>query len=308
MTVYVSRAAPARSSPRHGLPRTVQDRLFWTLCLLPAIAVLVLVFVYPLGYSLVTSFTDSSLLSASRFVGLRNYLVALQDANVLDSIRVTFIFSIISMAIEMVVGFGLALLIHQIPFGRGPIRTLIILPSMLTPVIVGLDFRMMFNYDFGIVNYFLSLLGVSAIPWLINAPWALASVIMVDVWQNTGFTMMVLSAGLATLPTEPFEAALVDGANWWQRLWRITIPLLRPVIVVVLLFRTYGLLRMFDTSYSLTSGGPGRATETLSFNIYARMFSDFQVGYSTAVAYILFGITLIVCLGLIRAVDVEEEV
>lgn len=282
------------------------DGLFWLLCLAPPLLILTLVFVYPLAYSLSVSFTNTSLLQSAHFVGLRNYVLALQDADVVNSIRVTLVFSFISLVLELFAGFALALLIQQIPLGRGIVRTIIILPVMLTPVVVGLDFRMMLNYDFGIANYLVGLLGIAPIPWLINGTWALASVILVDVWQNTGFVMMVLSAGLATLPSEPFEAAQVDGANWWQRLWGITVPLLRPMIVVVLLFRSYGLLRMFDTAYSLTGGGPGRATETLSYHIYARMFSDFQIGYSSAIAYILFGITLVACLVLIRAVDVEE--
>jgi multiple sugar transport system permease protein len=284
------------------------DRLFWTLCLVPPLVVLAAVFIFPLIYSFQMSLTDESLLTQARFIGGRNYVLSLSDRNVLNALQVTVVFAVITLVIQMLLGFGLALLLHRVTVGRDLLRTLIVMPVLLTPVIMGLQWRMMLNYDFGIVNYLIGLVGVPRQGWLINATLALVSVVVIDVWHNTGFVTMLLSAGLATLPGEPFEAAEVDGATAWQRVWHVTLPLLKPIILVVLLFRSYGALRLFDTVFSLTEGGPGRATESLSYYIFTRMFLNWQVGSAAAVAYILFAITLVICLIVIRAIGREERI
>ena len=130
----------------------------------------------------------------------------------------------------------------------------------------------------------------------------MASLILVDVWHTTSFTVLVLSAGLASLPDEPFEAASIDGASGWQKLWYLTIPLLRPLILVIILFRSYELIRVYDIVFALTSGGPGRLTETISFHIFNRMFQGFQVGYASAISYVLFAVCLLWSLVIIKVV------
>jgi multiple sugar transport system permease protein len=284
------------------------DRVFWAICLVPPLAILALVFAYPLFLSFQSSLTNESILAETRFIGLRNYQRALGDANALQSIRFTLLFSVVCLAVQMALGFTLAALLQKISVGRGLFRTLIIVPLMLTPVVMALQWRMMMNYDFGILNYFISLLGFEPQGWTLNPTAAFVSVVLVDTWHHVGFVAMLISAGMATLPGEPFEAAEVDGASAWQRLWHLTIPLLRPVIIVALLFRAYGLLRTFDLIFALTQGGPGRATETFSYHIYQAMFLAWQIGYSAAMGYVLLAITLVVCLVLIFLVDVEEDV
>jgi multiple sugar transport system permease protein len=287
--------------------KVVADRLFWAACLLPSLIAVSAVFLYPLYYNLHLSFTNASVIGQLRFVGLQNYLKAFRDDAALQSLRFTLLFSAVSLSIQVALGFLLALLLQKITTGRGFFRTLIIAPLMMTPVVMALQWRMLMNYDFGILNYFAGLLGLAPQQWTTNATTAFFSVVMVDTWLNTGFVTMLLSAGLTALPREPFEAAELDGASWWQQIVKVIIPLLRPVLVVAMVFRTYGLLRTFDLIFALTAGGPGRATEAFSYHIYQEMFTAGELGYSAALAYILLGITLVICLSLIFTVDVEHD-
>jgi multiple sugar transport system permease protein len=265
------------------------------------------VFVYPLCYSFQLSLTNASILVEERFVGVQNYVKAFHDSGALESLRFTLLFAGICLAVQMMLGIALALLLQAIPIGRGLFRMLIIAPLMMTPIVMALQWRMMMNYDFGILNYFVGLLGFPPQLWTTDVKTAFVSVVVADSWLNVGFVVMLVSAGLATLPSEPFEAAELDGAGWWQRLVRITLPLLRPVLVVAVLFRAYGLLRTFDLIFALTGGGPGRATEAFTNHIYQTMFGAWELGYSSALAYILLGITLLVCVALLSTLDVEQD-
>src|SRR5439155_25709934 len=196
-------------------------------------------------------------------------------------------------------------LLHRVVLFRGLIRTVVIIPRMLTPVVLGLNWRMMLSYDWGIVNYVVRLLGFAPVNWVNDPRTAMASLILVDVWHTTSFTVLVLSAGLASLPDEPFEAASIDGASAWQKLWYLTVPLLRPLILVVLLFRSYELIRVYDIVFAVTAGGPGRLTETISFHIFSRLFQGFQVGYASAISYVLFAVCLIWSIVIIKVVGIK---
>lgn len=301
-------AFSAVSSARRLSQRALSlpDRWLRVILLAPALLVLLLVFIYPLSYSFWLSLHSYDLINPMRFVGLRNYERILTDARVLNSIRVTFTLAIPTFVLEFTVGFALALLIHRNIIAKGLWRTIFLLPIMLTPVVVGLNWRVMLNYDFGVINYLLGRLGFPKQNWVHDPLLALPTIIVADLWHTTGFVMMVLAAGLATLPEEPYEAAEIDGASSWQRLWYITVPLLKPIFLVVALFRSYELIRIFDKVYTLTNGGPGRATETLSLHIFNRMFEGWQVGYSAAIAYVLFFISLVVSLALIRLIGTGD--
>jgi multiple sugar transport system permease protein len=231
-------AAPRRRScsvPDSVLPHA----LLW-----PAMAALVLVFAYPLTYSFWISLHVYNITRPPVWAGLNNYALIVQDARVWEAFGTSFLFAGLSLILQFVIGFGIALLLHRVVLFRGVIRTIIIIPLMLTPVILGLNWRLMLNLDWGIINYFIRLLGFAPINFVNDARWAMASLILVDVWHTTSFTVLVLSAGLASLPDEPFEAASIDGASTWQKLWYLTIPLLRPLILVILLFRSYELIRV----------------------------------------------------------------
>jgi multiple sugar transport system permease protein len=276
------------------------SRFFWFLLMAPAILVLILIFAYPLVYSFYLSLSRYDIIRPPEFIGLRNYIKIISDPHVWNSIKVTLVFSTGALITELVIGFGIALILNDIKKIRNLFRTIYAIPIMLTPVVVGVIWRMMTNYDFGIINYFVLLLGFDRVAWTTNALTAMPLLIIVDVWQQTGYVILILSAGLAQLPEELNEAAQIDGANFWQLLINVTIPLLRPIFIVVIIFRLTSLLRMFDKAVTLTQGGPFRSTETITFHVYNRMFHGFQVGYSAAVAFLLLGLTLLFVLPLIR--------
>jgi multiple sugar transport system permease protein len=282
----------ARAAPVAQSRGWTSDALLPHLLLWPAMLGLVLVFAYPLGYSFWISLHAYNITRPPVFVGLNNYLLILEDARVWEAFGTSVIFAATSLLLQFVIGFGIALLLARVVLFRGLIRTIVIIPLLLTPVVLGLNWKLMLNLDWGIINYFVRLLGFAPINFVNSPNWAMASLILVDVWHTTSFTVLVLSAGLASLPDEPFEAASIDGASSWQKLWYLTIPLLRPLILVILLFRSYELIRVYDIVFAVTGGGPGRLTETISFHIFNRMFNGFQVGYASAVSYVLFAVCL----------------
>jgi len=282
----------ARAAPVAQSRSWTSDALLPHLLLWPAMLALVLVFAYPLGYSFWISLHAYNITRPPVFVGLNNYLLILEDARVWEAFGTSVVFAATSLLLQFVIGFGIALLLARVVLFRGLIRTIVIIPLLLTPVVLGLNWKLMLNLDWGIINYFVRLLGFAPINFVNNPSWAMASLILVDVWHTTSFTVLVLSAGLASLPDEPFEAASIDGASGWQKLWYLTIPLLRPLILVILLFRSYELIRVYDIVFAVTGGGPGRLTETISFHIFNRMFNGFQVGYASAVSYVLFAVCL----------------
>ncbi|MEZ4867236.1 MAG: sugar ABC transporter permease [Caldilineaceae bacterium] len=276
------------------------DRWYWTVLLAPSLLVLAAVFIYPLIYSFYLSLTAYDIIMPPRFVGARNYVRILADPQVWNSVRVSLVFTVGALVLEFVIGFGIALILHDIGFGRNWFRTISVMPIMLTPIVIGVVWRMMTNYDFGIFNYFVTVLGFDRVGWSVDTRTALPLLMASDIWHTTGFVVLVLSAGLAQLPEELFEAAEIDGATPWRRLIHLTVPLLRPVFLVVFVFRSYELLRMFDKAVTLTQGGPARATETITFHVYQRMFVGYQVGYSAAVAYLLLVLTLVIVLPFLR--------
>lgn len=293
---------------RSRFPTVKKDLLPLYFCLGVPLLIMAFVFVYPLVYSFALSFTNAHLMRPNvDFVGLRNFIRVLNDHRVWHSVRVTLTYAAGAMALQFLVGFALALLIDYIGVVRGILRTLIVIPLMLTPVVVGVIWRAMLNYDFGIVNYFVRLLGFQPIDWIYNPNLALPALIAISAWGGVPFVMLILSAGLAALPREPFESAQIDGASSWQTLRYLTIPMLRPVIMVVVIFRSYQLLREFDVVFTLTKGGPARATETLTYHIYARMFEAGQIGISAAIAYFLFFITLAIVVFLFTQLERGDQ-
>jgi len=199
-----------------------------------------------------------------------------------------------------VLGFALALLLLQRLHGIRLIRTFLIVPMVMTPVIIGLTWRMFYNPTYGVLNFLLSDIGITGPDWLGDAHTALLSVIAVDVWQWTPFMFLILTAGLHSLPTELYESARVDGARGWQLFWHITVPLLRQVIVTAIIFRLIDCFSTFDIIYVLTSGGPGIATQTLVMYSFVQSFRWFHFGYASALAVIMLAILSAISLVLVR--------
>jgi multiple sugar transport system permease protein len=271
--------------------------------LAPAFLAILAVVAVPTLYSLWLSVHQWKLATFQRgvpFVGLANYARALGDGDFWHAVLVTFVLTGAALTIELVLGTALAVLLDQSFRGRSAVRTLVLLPMFVTNVVVGLIWRMLMSYDFGALNWFLSLIGMARVPWLGSPDLALPSLILVDVWNTTSFVALLMLAGLQAIPEEPRQAARVDGASDWQAFWLVTLPLLRPVLLVAVTWRTIDLFRIFDVVFSLTAGGPYNATETISLFAYREGFASFNLGYASAVSYLLI-------LGLLAILVVEQR-
>lgn len=242
------------------------------------------------------------------FVGLRNFVTIFGDQHFLHSIWVTLVYTASSVAVEFVLGFALAyFLVRPRLMWRGFLLACLIIPMTVTPSIAGLIWRLYFNPNYGIVNYVLrSIFGIS--PNWYSYSLALPSVILVDIWQWTPFVALILLAGLGAIPRAPLEAALVDGASAWQTLRYVTLPLLRPIILIALLLRTMDALKMFDVVFALTGGGPADATEILSMHVYRTGFYQTgMVGLASAMAVVLLVVIIVLSQLFIRLLGKREE-
>ncbi len=275
----------------------------------PAFIVLIIVLLYPLGYAFWLSFHQWTLRTFKQgipFIGLENYTTLFSNPDFINSIKITFTFVILAISFELILGMALALLLNQEIKGKGFFRSFILLPMMCTNVVIGLMWRLLLNYQYGLVNYYLGQLGVLPIEWLSSPKVAMASVVLVDVWNTTSFVALMLLAGLQSLPDEPYEAARMDGASGLQTFFYLTLPLLKPIILVTLLWRFIDTFRIFDVIYLLTAGGPARVTETVSIYIYRYGFQSFNLGVSAASAFIMLLIMLVIAGLLARAIGKEE--
>lgn len=251
----------------------------------PIFVFLMSVTVFPTLYALYTS-TQRFLLSEPynrHFNGIGNYWFMLQDSRFWGSLKTTFVFMLFSLIIEMILGVLLALLMSRKFGGSGLAKTLFLLPTITTPVVVGLIWVMMFDPQFGIINYALGQLGFAPQAWLAGEDTAIWAVIAVDVWEWTPFVALVVLAGLQSLPEEPYEAATVEGASAIQKFIHLTLPLIQPYLVIAFVFRFMDLFRWFDTIYVMTKGGPGTATETLNMFGYLTGFNFMNVGYAASI-------------------------
>jgi multiple sugar transport system permease protein len=259
----------------------------------PALLTMIAVFIYPLGYSFLMSFHRWDLSAPSEaLVGLANYVETAKSSQFQQSLRNQVIFSIAAIAIETVAGMAIAVLVNGKLRGLRVARTLLLIPPMIAPAVVGLNFRWLFNTQYGLIDALLRNLGLPVIPWLSDPNWALASVIIADAWQNTPLLVLLFLAGLQSLPQEPLEAAVVDGATPWQRFWAIELPLLRPVIMIALMLRIIDTFRTFDVVWLMTQGGPGGATNLLTVDAYLLAFQGVDFGHAAAVSYIALVISL----------------
>jgi multiple sugar transport system permease protein len=297
-TISASNVAPKR----RGILSWFDDKIHIFL-LIPACLIMVLVFVYPILYTVYLSFHDWTFFTLANppFVGFRHILNVLQDQSFYMSLIRSFIYVGIGISMQFLLGFTLALAVNRMFIGHRLITTLLVLPMMVTPVVVGLIWKFILDYNFGIFNYLLTLLGFQKVALLNSSSMALPSTIIVDTWQWTSFMFITLLAGLKSLPHEPFEAAKMDGATALQTLRHVTLPLMQRVIIVSLVLRTAGAIKVFDQIFVLTGGGPGTATETTSILLYRKAFVQFDFGYSAAFAIVLTVFVGIICWFAIRS-------
>lgn len=270
---------------------------------LPTVLYLLALTIYPLFYSLYLSLQDYTPQTNSfTFAGLANYGELVADPIFRASFRNTLLFTVVVTICEVVLGLALALFFERDFIGKALIRTALIIPMLSTPMVVGLMWRFLLNADWGVINWLFSFVGVGPINWVGQSPWSLISLMLVDIWQWTPFAFLMLYAGLQALPHEPFEAAKVDGANAWQRLRYITLPLLRPLIAILVIFRSVDAFRSFDTVFTLTYGGPGTNSYLLSFYAYLTGFSFLRMGYASAMAYVMVIFVIIATTLMLRVV------
>jgi multiple sugar transport system permease protein len=282
-------------APKLDFTGTTRKNLYFYYLILPTMVVLVLMNVYPLVYSLYISLTNFNLGAPWKraFIGFRNYLELFRDPFFFNSSFNTAKFVVLSIIVEFTLGFLISLLLYYLR-GLGRVfLTIFLLPMMLTPIIVGLMWRFMMNYDVGLVQYLIELVGLKRFPFLANRSTALLTVIFVDVWQWTPFIVLLIYSSMQGIPLEPFEAARIDGASEFQVIRYIILPALRNAAILCLLIRGMDAIREYDKIFTLTAGGPGNATETLSFYIYRTGFKLFNLGYAASASYILMIVTTV---------------
>jgi len=259
--------------------------------ILPALLLLAAVTIYPLMQVIHLSFLRKLLIfDISEFVGFQNYIFLLQDERFWGALKNTAYFTALSVVCELILGFAFALLLNRAFFGKGIARAIILVPWAIPTVVSARMWEWMYNTDFGIFNYLLG----TKINWLGDPQWALNAAIFMDVWKTTPFVAIILLAGLQVIPRDLYSAARIDGAGSLRLFWSITIPLLKPVILIVVIFRCLDAFRVFDAVYVLTGGGPANTTETLSIYTYKVLFQTLQFGYGSTLAVMVF-----LCVGLI---------
>ncbi len=272
--------------------------------LAPLLVVLGGIVAYPLLYSLWLSITNFNILrqSQTRFVGLDQYLGLPANETYVAALVNTLVFVGLAVAFELLLGLALALALQQVlpRRGRNVLRSFLLTPMFVTPIAVGLMFRFLLNQQLGLIPALLAQVGVRID--FFGSQLALFSIVGIDVWQWTPFMLLLMLAGLESLPTQPFEAAKVDGAGTWFTFANVTLPLMRPVIAVAVLIRGLDAFKVFEYVFAITRGGPGTATETLQYEVYRTGFTFFRLGEAAAMAFVLVAIVLVLIVPLYRRV------
>jgi multiple sugar transport system permease protein len=312
----VAPAARARRERAEGgesaLQRWLRQKGFALALIAPTLVILFALTIFPFVYAVYVSLFDFYLPrpQQSSFVGLGNFAGVLSDARFWVSMRQTGYFLTSAIAAEFILGMALALFFFEESRGRSLkalYLPLVLVPMMVAPVVIGYMWRLLYQVEFGPINYLLyELFGLGPFEWTASPRSALLSVIIADVWQWTPFVTLVLLAGLVSLPQELFEVAQLDGASYWQRLWHITLPMLRRVIAIALLIRLLDAFRELDKIYVMTQGGPGTATETVSYYAYLSGFKYFQVGYAAAMSILLLLVTVVICTAIAKVLFKEQ--
>ena len=270
------------------------DRRFGWLLTAPGLLLLSMVVLFPILWAGTTSLFDYTLIAPGfdRFVGLDNYGRALADEGLRHSAILTAGFVVAVVAIEFAIGFAAALALNDIRRGKSVYYLILLCPLLINPIVVGLVWRMILHPTLGIANWLLSTVGVAPVNWLGAPDMAFWTVVFVDVWHQVSFMTVLLLAGLSALPREPYEAAVVDGASALQRFWHITLPMMRQVIVITLLIRLIFAIKTYDIVYIMTRGGPGVATDLVSYFIYRRAFVSLDIGQASAMAVTLLAVVV----------------
>jgi multiple sugar transport system permease protein len=303
-------AGAAAKGDAHGIAgqtESADQRLWRWLTLAPALVMLLALSIIPLVGLILTSFQNIAWIegrAVRSWAGLDHYRALFSDALFGAGLWNTGLFALGAVTGQMLLGFALALLVSKVSRARVLYRTIFILPILIPGIVIGAIWKLMLNYDFGLANQILGLVGLGPVDWLGNGQIALLSVIMVDIWHWTPFCFLLFLAGLESLPQDVYEATKIDGASAWQELLYVTLPLMVPTIIVTFAFRLVLAFKVFDEVYLLTKGGPGTATEVISFTLYQRFFTEDKAGYGSAMSVTVI---FLVCLLLVVALSARRR-
>jgi multiple sugar transport system permease protein len=291
-------AAIPVSAPAAGfLRRRQRSYRYFTL---PALLVVGAVIVFPWLFTVYMSAFDWKIGSVAHFVGIDNYTTLMTNRRFIEAIVHTFYFTLLAVVFPLLIGTVAALIFHrEFPF-RGALRGIFTMPMMATPVAIALVWTMMFHPQQGVLNYLLSLVGLPPSLWVYSPTLVIPSLVLVEIWHWTPLVMLIVLGGLATLPTEPYESARLDGAGEWQVFRYLTLPMIAPFLVVAAVIRTIDAVKAFDTIYVISQGGPGTASETINLYLYLQAFAFYNVGNASAVVVVFFVIILALALLLLH--------
>jgi len=258
--------------------------------------------IYPVVQGLLLSMQDWAVgtpMSTAEFIGADNYLRMLSDENVQESMWVTFKFGFFTITIEMTLGIALALLLEKPIRGASVFRTIFIMPLMISPVVVGLVWRYLYDARAGWINHYLELAGIEPLIWLGEPHLAFFAIVFTDIWQWTPFVFIIVIAGLQALPSEVLEASRIDGANTWQQIFLVKLPMIKSILIIALLLRLIDVFKGLEVMLIMTEGGPGLATELLSLHVYKTAFDAQQLGYAAAISVLLLLIVFALSLAIL---------
>lgn len=256
--------------------------------------------IFPLVFVFYVSLSHWSLGNQHAFAGLTNYRELFSSPTFTTSLENTLLFAVATVVPEYLLGLGLALLVHRVTRGQGVLRVVILVPMMLTPVVVGFVWKTLYDPSYGPLDFVLKHLGLGSAPWLSSPHWAFGGIVLADVWEWTPFIFLILLAGLRSLPREPYEAAVVDGATSWQIFRDLTMPLLLPASLAAILLRAIEAFKLFDIVYLITGGGPGVATSTVSLSAYFTGLQGGDLGNAAAQTIVLLVIVIVITTVLLR--------
>lgn len=299
-------AVGERAKPGAHAPSQKSGR---RLLLLPTVLLLLVFSIFPLVASVALGFGswDIGMDNPYSFRGLENFARLVGDSRYFTSLVNTLVYAVGSVALQFGIGLALAWMLYLRPPGHGFYRVLFLMPMMLTPVAVGYMWRLIFEHRIGAINFFLRTFGLEPIPWLTERATALLAIVIVETWQWTPFVFVFMYAALENLPRDVIDAAIVDGASRWQTFRHVVFPLLRPIAIAILLLRMVESLKIMDTVYVMTGGGPGNSTESLTLYAYRAGLQFFDLGSAAAIALTLLVGVLILALPLVLRLTKEAE-
>lgn len=273
---------------------------------LPSFILIFTVMLFPVGYAIIYSFTDFRLGKSAKFIGLENYISIFQDSEFLSALGFTLILTLVAVLSQFVIGMILALLLDNIHHFKKPISIMIYIPYFITAAAMGVIFRWMFVSNWGIIDQICRMIGISTPGWLDSPFWSRVVIILGEVFQNTPFSVIILYAGLQSMPLDQIEAAKIDGANNWQLFTKIKLPNLRQLIIIIFMMRTMDAFRLFDRVNVTTGGGPGISTETLAIYNYTTTFTKLRVGRGCAIGVITLIILAVIINVIMKVLRVKE--